>query len=556
MAASKKPSKSSRSRFNEILGILVRYGMADWVKDPFPDFIKDHFKTADGADVRELSPGVRLRLALTDLGPTFIKLGQIASTRIDLVGPEMAEELEKLQADTPPDAPKVVLATIEQELGRPASECFAEFNPEAIASASIGQAHLATLHDGQEVIVKVQHDGIMQNIVADLDILATLARMAEQYDEGLRCYQPQATVAEFRHSLLQELDYGAERRSMERINENFANEPQVHIPAVYPELSSNRVLTMEKLNGYTIRDTERMAKGGVDGRALLHTAANAFLDMVFRDRFYHADPHPGNLWVLAPGDVLGILDFGMVGQLDRATQEKIQDLIVALLSNDADFLTESVIRLGDVPRDLDRSGLQGDIEGFVSEFLDNTGADPEAGVWLDELTGIIRKHHIVLPSGVSLLIRLMIMLEGTVRLLDPEFNLMALLESRSAEFTQGAGPTQEKLAQMAMRSYRDWEKLAKTLPGALATMAARARDGRFQTEVDVPRLNPIVNRGVQGGLSAALLISSALLLSEETGPMLGGLSALGVVGLVAGLVLGTQVIKAIKKTGGLYEDKY
>jgi ubiquinone biosynthesis protein len=228
VASAKQSGTSQSARFNEILGTLVRYGMADWVKDPFPDFIKDRFKTSDGADVRELTPGVRARLALTELGPTFIKLGQIASTRIDLVGPEMAEELEKLQADTPADPPEVVLATIEAELGTPASECFAEFNASAIASASIGQAHMATLVDGQEVVVKVQHAGIRDNIVADLDILARLARMAEQYDEGLRCYQPQATVAEFRHSLLQELDYGVEKSSMQRISENFADEPLIH----------------------------------------------------------------------------------------------------------------------------------------------------------------------------------------------------------------------------------------------------------------------------------------------------------------------------------------
>jgi ubiquinone biosynthesis protein len=555
VASAKQSGTSQSARFNEILGTLVHYGMADWVKDPFPDFIKDRFKTSDGADVRELTPGVRARLALTELGPTFIKLGQIASTRIDLVGPEMAEELEKLQADTPADPPEVVLATIEAELGTPASECFAEFNASAIASASIGQAHMATLVDGQEVVVKVQHAGILDNIVADLDILARLARMAEQYDEGLRCYQPQATVAEFRHSLLQELDYGVEKSSMQRISENFADEPLIHIPAVYTDHCSERVLTMERLDGYSIANTDRMKEEGVDGKALLNLAANAFLDMVFRDRFYHADPHPGNLWVLAPGDVLGILDFGMVGRLDSGTQQNIQELILALLSSDAEFLTEGVMNLGRVPRDLDRAALQADIERFVGEYLQATGSSSGAGQWLDNLTGIIRKHHIVLPSGVSQLIRLMIMLEGTVRMLDPDFSLMGLLAERKEQFAEEALSGQ-KLSQLVMRSYRDWGKLAKILPGALASMASRARDGRYETQVEVLRLGYLVNRSVQGGLSAALLISSALLLSEETPPLIGDLSAMGLLGLLGGLSLGWQVLKAIKKSGGLYEDKY
>lgn len=313
-------SKKNSRRFNEIVGTFLKYGLANWIKEQYPDFVKNLFRTTEGIELRELSEGVRLRMALTELGPTFIKLGQVLSTRIDLVGPEVADELAELQSGTPPDPPDVVLATIEGELGKPIEELFAEFNAQALASASIGQVHLATLPDGQEVVIKVQHAGIEQNIIADLDILQNLAKLAEQYDPGLRYYQPQATVAEFRKSLLNELDYHRELSNMQRFSANFAHDPQIHIPIVYPEWSSSRVLTMEKLTGYSVAKTERLKADGIDGKTLVHMGANAFIDMIFRDRFYHADPHPGNLWVLPPGDILGILDCGMVGRLDRRTQ--------------------------------------------------------------------------------------------------------------------------------------------------------------------------------------------------------------------------------------------
>ena len=259
--------KQDVKRFNEIIGILTKYGFADRVKVDAPDFIKKKFIGPAGEDLSELPPEVRLRMAITELGPTFIKMGQMLSTRPDMVGPKLAKELSALQADVPPDPPEVVRETLEAELGRPVEELYAAFDLQALSSASIGQVHLATLLDGTEVVVKVQHQGIQNKVKEDLNITMDLANLAEKHDEELRRYQPTATVLEFRRSLMREMDFSIERSSMETFIRNFAEDPHVHIPQPYPELSSRRVLTMEKLDGYSVADTDRLLRHFEDAEA-------------------------------------------------------------------------------------------------------------------------------------------------------------------------------------------------------------------------------------------------------------------------------------------------
>ena len=474
-------------------------------------------------------------------------MGQVLSTRSEMVGPEVASELQQLQASTPPNPPEVVLQIIEQELGEPADKLYASFNPVAVASASIGQVHMASLHDGQDVVVKVQHADIVDDIKADLEILARLARLAEQYDESLRAFQPQATIAEFSRSLERELDYRTERASMERIGANFAGEPKVQLPAVFPDLCSNRVLTMEKFDGYSIAEAQRISDDGYDNKALLQTAANAFMDMVFRDRFYHADPHPGSIWVLPPGDVIGLLDCGMVGRIDRRTQEDVEALILALIIGDSEQLTEAVINLGSTPAGLDNRDLERDIEEFVADYLDHDENSAQKGGWLEALTAILRHHHILLPSNISQLIRLLIVLEGSAKTLDPEFALMPLLAQRKADFVASSFSL-EKLMRMSMHSYRDWSRLLRVLPGSLTQMAESMRDGTRESRMEVNRLDAMVNRLGQSIVCASLFLGSSWILSADATPHV---VFLGVCGMVASAGLGVQLVRAFGKSGGL-----
>lgn len=251
-------------RLNEVVGVLVRFGVAPWLQSIHAEWGQRHLCTKSGDKIGDLSQAKRVRLAFTELGTTFIKLGQILSTRADLVGPELAAELAMLQSGTPADQPETVLARVEQELGRPVSEFFSEFDANAFASASIGQVHAAGLKDGTQVVVKVQHAGIEERIRNDLEILIELAKLAENYSPPLKQYRPVAIAHEFGKTLENELDFSLEQRNLIRFAGNFADDPGVCIPVAYPEQSSRRVLTMDRLQGLSLSNRDVLVAAGFD----------------------------------------------------------------------------------------------------------------------------------------------------------------------------------------------------------------------------------------------------------------------------------------------------
>ena len=295
--------------------------------------------------IAERSWEERVRLTLTQLGTTFIKFGQMLSTRDDLVGSDLAVELSRLQSKTPADPPESVRRMIRAQLGRDPEDLFARFEPEAFASASIGQVHRAWLADGRAVVVKVQHDGILETVKSDLEVLLALAHLLEDHLPAAAAYRPVATVNEFRRTLLRELDFSVERRNMEEFRRNFADDPTVHFPTAYPDLSSRRVLTMEFLSGPPGTDQEAIRGSSGDLNEFALRAANMYMNMIFRDGFYHADPHPGN-YVMMAGGVVGVLDCGMVGRIDDELRELFEDLLLALAWKDTVELCDLLLRAG------------------------------------------------------------------------------------------------------------------------------------------------------------------------------------------------------------------
>ncbi|NLE37689.1 MAG: AarF/ABC1/UbiB kinase family protein, partial [Pirellulaceae bacterium] len=285
------------NRWREILAVLSKYELANWIGRLGPDFAKDLLKAPGGTPIARHSWEMRVRLALSELGPTFVKLGQILSTRPDLVGVAMAEELEHLQTNVPADAPDVAKALIQQELGRPVEELFVEFEDVPMASASIGQVHRARLHSGERVVVKVQKADIERKVAVDLEILAGLAVLAERLPE-FHNYRPRATASEFQRTMRGELDFRREMRNMEQFARDFEGNPTIRIPRAYPELSTARVLTMEYIEGVPLSATERIRAKGFDTKELARRGANIYLEMIFCNGFYHADPHPGNAVLL------------------------------------------------------------------------------------------------------------------------------------------------------------------------------------------------------------------------------------------------------------------
>jgi ubiquinone biosynthesis protein len=536
-------------RFKEIVQVLLKYGLANWIKETNPEFIKGMFKGPDGQHLSEYSFETRIRLAITELGPTFIKLGQILSTRADMVGPTLAEELAILQSQTPADPPEAVRKIILEELGQTPEKLFAQFNETAVASASIGQIHEAILHSGHKVVVKVQHLGIEEKIETDLDILTALAEFAEKVDPNLRLYRPRETLGEFRRVLLRELDFQREARNLERFRINFAVDANARMPRAFPDLSSRKVLTMDMLEGFSIADRDRLHGAGVDPKVLANRGAHIFLEMIFRDNFYHADPHPGNIWVLEDG-VLGLLDYGMVGRLDEQTRHAVEGMLLAVVERDTGSLTDQVIRLCSVPSDLDRRVLQADISDFVDEYLGHSIQDLNLSEALNSLTRIIRHHRLILPSSISLLIRVIVVLEGTSRQLNPDFSLVELLEPYYKHIVEKRF-SPDYLFTKFKRSARDWNRLMEMLPGELSDLLQRMRLGRLNILFEHHRLDTVVNRLIYGILTAAVFMGSCQLLSRQVPPTIWGLSLLGLVGVFTAFVFGLRLLRAIGKSGGL-----
>ena len=541
-----KVEKNAR-RMRDVIAVLGRYGLADWLKGLNLDWIQQQLMSVDGQKIGELSQEERIRQALTELGTTFIKLGQMLSTRADLVGPELADELKQLQSNTPADSTDSIRTTIEQELGKPPEELFETFNVTPLGSASIGQVHEARLSDGTQVVVKVQHAGIEETVNQDLEILAALAEMAQKYAPQLRNYQPVETAREFGRTLRKELDFNREKRNLEQFAQNFANDETAHFPVAYADLSVRRVLTMEWLDGVPLTNRKALEDSGEDLAEYARRGANMYLDMIFRDGFYHADPHPGNLLLLA-GNVIGVLDCGMIGFIDDQLREDFEGMLLAAVSKDAQSLTDYVIRLGSVPQDFDRDALGAEISEFVVDYVGQSLEDFDLSGALNGITEIIRRYGIRLPASCSMLLKVLVMLEGTSRQLNPDFSLAELLQPYYAKAMKRRF-TPKKLMHRAQRTFRDWERFMDLLPRDAADILDRLRRGRFDINLQHRRLDATINRLICGILIAALYIGSAQMWSRNAPPLFRGVSIFGVLGAVTAFVATVWLLLAIKKSG-------
>lgn len=540
-------------RFREVVSILAKYGLANWLGSARADWVQQIFSNAQGEAIGELTPDQRVRQALTELGTTFIKLGQVLSTRPDLVGPELAQELTELQSNTPADPPEKVTQLVQDELQKPIEDVFAEFDRQPLASASIAQVHKATLYSGEAVVVKVQHAGIENRVRNDLEILTLLAGLAEQISPTTRQYQPKKTAEEFAQTLLQELDFTREATNLQRFTENFEKDQHIRIPQVYKEQSSQRVLTMDYLEGISLSRKEALLEANFNLKQLAQKGAQMFVDMIFRDGFYHADPHPGNLLVLEDGSI-GVLDCGMVGRLDANLREQVEDMVLAAVDQDAKRLTGYIMKLGQVPKVVDREVLASELDNFLADYGNQTLAHFDLGGALNGMTRIIREHQIILPAKIGMLIKVLVMLEGTAQQLDPDFSLAELLSGYKQQAIRRRFSPQRMWGKLQAEA-RDWTELAERFPGDAVDILDRIKKGRFDVHLDHRRLDSIVNRLVIGILSAALFIGSASLWSQSVPPLFHGVSIPGALGCMIAVYLGHKLIRAVKRSGDIDNRK-
>ena len=545
-------------RWTEILTVLSKYGLADWLAPTNIEFIKDRLSSRAGESIARLTREARIRLTLTELGPTFIKLGQLLSTRPDVVGRDLANELKQLQTSTPADPPDVVRKIVETELGQSLDDLFAEFDLEPIASASIGQVHQARLRTGERVVVKVQHAGIDVKVNEDLEVLGGLAQLAEGFPE-FKPYRPTANVAEMGRTLRRELDFGREERNLHQFAELFRDDPTIAIPRVYIEMSTPRVLTMDMIDGIPLSQPGMLEAAGVDREEVARRGANIYMQMIFTHGFFHADPHPGNI-ILLPGNVIGLLDFGMVGRIDERLREQIEDMLMAIVQHDVPLLVRIIKQIGKPPPQFDEAGLANDVADFVGHYATQNLEHFPVGAALSDMMEIMRRYGFMLPTTVAMLIKTLVTLEGTAKLLSPRFSLMEVMQPfHRGMMLRRLSPARQ--AKKLRRLYMEVEQLVEVLPQRVIQILEQVQDGKFDVHLDHRGLGPSVNRLVLGMLASALFVGSSFLLSYQVPPLLfhkqevwlgmKDISLLGLGGCTISLLVGLRLLRAIGKSGHL-----
>jgi ubiquinone biosynthesis protein len=455
-------------RLREIIHVLIQHGFQEIVDQmelvPYLS-IPARILGMGRKEEERLSTPERFRVVLEELGPTFIKLGQILSTRPDVLPPKYIEELSKLQDSAPPIPFSDVERVIEEELGWPPETFFKELDPNPIASASLAQVHGAVLHNGVEVVVKVQRPGIGEIIERDLNVLFDLARLAQERTAWGELYDFVDIADDFAHKMRAELDYRKEGFNADKFRKNFVNEPHLYIPKVYWEYTTKRVITIERIRGIKIDDVDAMVEAGIDPKNIAHHSARIIIKEVFIDGFFHADPHPGNFFVM-PGEVIGAMDFGLVGHLDQYVREDLAHLLVASVNLDPEGIVDRLIKMGAAGRRINRAALRRDINRLLENYASRPLKEIRAKEVVSEIMPIAFKHRLRLPSDLWLLGKTFGMMEGVGLKLDPDFDMFEVARPYAHQVIwQFTSP--QALGRRTLKGLEEWGELAMGLPRKL-----------------------------------------------------------------------------------------
>jgi ubiquinone biosynthesis protein len=423
----------------------------------------------------------RLRNTLGELGGAFVKLGQILSTRPDLLPPEYIAELSTLQDKTPSVPAEKIRQVIIEELGAPPEELFASFDLQPIACASIGQVHFAVLHSGEQVAVKVQRPGVAEDAVQDVEILSGMAQWAAGHSEVGQMYNLPGLAEEFGRTLLAELDYRREGRNTDKFRHNFQDDDTIHVPTIYWEYSSGRVLTQERLQGLKANDLPGLAAAGIDRHDLAEHCTTITLRMIFEYGFFHADPHPGNFFVQPDGTV-ALFDFGMVGYMDDRLEESLLRITMAATRKEASRLADEMYALG-AGGNVDRAPLERDLTQFLDDWSGRPLKDLAAAEVLDQISAIALRNHLQLPSELTMLLRVITIGEGVGQALDPDFRILEFARPQLEEFMKKRR-SPAALASRAAQATFDALDLGLDLPIRVNRLLTRLERGDFRVQVD------------------------------------------------------------------------
>ena len=548
-------------RYRTILGILIKYGFGHVVEQLNINYYLElgrRIVTLGTApkEIERLGQAERLRLAMEELGPTFIKLGQVLSTRPDLIPREFAEEFRKLQDKIPSIPFADICGQIERELGYPVDAVFARLEPEPIAAASIAQVHRGQLQDGAEVVVKVRRPGVEKLVETDLDILMGLAYLIENHLPSGDLYDPMGIVKEFRRTIRREMDFSREGHTIDRFAANFADDPTVHVPTVYWDQTGVTVLTMEFIPGIKVSEFALLREAGYDLKTIARNGADFLLEQVLVHGFFHGDPHPGNVFILED-NVICMLDYGMVGRLSDDLKFQIADLLVAILQRDVDRLISQLLYSGELTDEVNTRQLKRDLSEFIDDYYEVPLQEINAGKLLGEFVEILTHYRIKFPADLMLLAKALVTMEGIGRQLDPEFNMFGHLKPFMDKLLQQR-LTPGSLSKEMLKTVYAYGALAKNLPRDLKEFINRVNRNKFKIDLEHRGLEKLIsdldkssNRLSFSMLIAALIVGSSLIMQTEKGPLLFGYPILGFLGYSIAGFLGLWLAIAILRSGRL-----
>jgi ubiquinone biosynthesis protein len=545
------------ARYRQIITVLFKYGFEDvlgaFKVDKYLEVILQMISARRKELLNKYSRFERARMALEELGPTFIKLGQALSMRPDFISVEFIDELAKLQDSVPPFSYAEIKDIFRSEFNVKIEDLFESLEKIPVASASIGQVHKARLKDGRDVAVKVQRPGLDKLVEVDLGIMYHLAGMIEKNIEEVAFIHPMKIIDEFARIISKELDYTIEADHMERFGKTFADDPTLHIPKVYREFTTRRILTMEYIDGIKVSDITALDKAGTDKQLITYRGANLILKQIFDNGFFHSDPHSGNIFIL-PGNVIGLLDFGQAGTVDQQSKEDFVDLIDSVVQQNAFRATRQLLKITFWEKKPDIRLLEREVSDFIGKHLYKTLKDLNINELVHDLLHMMTRHQLRIPPDIFLMMKALATIEGIARKLDPDFDMIA----QATPFIRQIKLERLKPQRIMEDIYNlsgDLIHFGKHFPAEMMEISRLIREQKLYMKMDEKTMaqvqlaqNKIGNRIAIAIILASLIIGSSVVTFAKAPPLIAGVSFFGLSGYILSVILGLWLAWSIIKT--------